>query len=176
MVVENRSRMSIVPWNSGIFAWQAATIMEEIAAHQPKLYAQLKKIGRARGTSRERETMKRVWNNIANETIDVGILEKSSRVCVLPIDVGWSDVGSWATLLEILSSNHDGNVVLADHIGVDTQSSLLFSEKRLIVTIGLRDIIVVDTGDAILVCHKDRAQDVKQIVEALKQQRKDKFL
>ncbi len=163
-------------WNSGIFAWRVATILREIETHQPKLYEQLRAIGRTLRTSRERETLKRVWKKIANETIDVGVLEKSERVAVTPIDVGWSDVGSWATLLEILPGNHEENVIIGEHIGVDTKASLLYSPNRLIATVGLSNMIVVDTGDAILVCPKDRAQEVKHLVEALKRDNKHKYL
>ncbi len=163
-------------WNSGIFAWQVSTLFEEFDQHLPTLHAQLQEIGDGLGTRDERETMTRTWKNIATETIDVGVMEKSTRVAVLPIDIGWSDVGSWATLLELLARNHDGNVVQGEHIGVDTQSSLIFSENRLIATVGLRDIIVVDTGDALLVCHKDRAQDVKKIVDELKQTKQERYL
>jgi mannose-1-phosphate guanylyltransferase len=103
-------------------------------------------------------------------------MEKSQRVAVLPIDVGWSDVGSWATLLDLLPADQETNVVVGDHIGVDTNSSLLYSPDRLIATVGLRDMIVVDTGDAILVCPKSRAQEVKHIVQALKKNNKDQYL
>ena len=163
-------------WNSGIFAWKISTLWEEYERYQPVLCEQLKKIGKGLGKPRERVTMKRVWNQIANETIDVGIMEKSQRVAVLPIDVGWSDVGSWATLLDLLPSDEKENVVVGEHIGVDTTSSLLYSPNRLIATVGLTDMIVVDTGDAILVCPKNRAQEVKHIVEALKQNNKHKYL
>lgn len=159
-------------WNSGIFVWQVAAILAEIAAHQKKLFAQLKQVARARG----RAAMQRVWKNIVTETIDVGILEKSTRVAVLPIDVGWSDVGSWATLLEILSGNADKNVMVGDHIVRDTKSSLLYSPHRLIATVGMSDVIIVDTEDAILVCPKDRAQEVKHLVEELKKNNLHKYL
>lgn len=163
-------------WNSGIFAWQVSTLFEEFARYLPTLSAQLNAIGMGWKKKQSRAAIDRVWKKIAPETIDVGIMEKSARVALLPMDVGWSDIGSWATLLELLGTNHDGNVVLANHIGVDTRASLMFSEKRLIATIGLRDIIVVDTGDAILVCPKDRAQDVKRIVEELKRGKREKYL
>lgn len=163
-------------WNSGIFAWKISILWEEYERYQPKLCEQLKKIGRALGTPRERATMARVWGSIANETIDVGIMERSQRAAVLPIDVGWSDVGSWATLLDLLPGNREGNVVVGEHIGVDTGSSLLYSPNRLIATVGLTDMIVVDTDDAILVCPKSRAQEVKHLVEALRKDNKHKYL
>ncbi len=163
-------------WNSGIFAWKISTLWEEYAHYQPKLCGQLKTIGKDLGTRREKSTVTRVWGKIANETIDVGIMEKSQRVVTLPIDVGWSDVGSWATLLDLLPSNRESNVVVGEHIGVDTTSSLVYSPNRLIATVGLKDMIVVDAGDAILVCPKSRAQEVKHLVEALRKNNKHKYL
>ncbi len=163
-------------WNSGIFAWQISTLLEEYEKFQPALHKQLDKIGRALGTPRAHSTLMRIWSSVPTETIDVGIMEKSQRAAVLPIDVGWSDVGSWATLLDLLPATLKSNVVVGDHVGVDTESSLLYSPNRLIATVGLSDMIVVDTDDAILVCPKSRAQEVKHLVEALKQNNKSKYL
>ncbi len=163
-------------WNSGIFAWKIATLWEEFARLQPALCRQLNRIGRALGSPRARTTFTRVWETIPTETIDVGIMEKSQRVAVLPIDVGWSDVGSWATLLDLLPASRETNVVVGEHVGVDTSSSLLYSPNRLIATVGLTDMIVVDTEDAILVCPKSRAQEVKHLVDALRQNNKVKYL
>ncbi len=163
-------------WNSGIFTWTIPTLWEEYNRLLPTLSGQLWEIGRAFGTSQAQAALERVWREIANETIDVGIMEKSKRVAVLPIDVGWSDVGSWATLLDLLPPNTEKNVVVGDHVGVDTNSSLLYSPNRLIATVGLENMIVVDTEDAILVCPKDRAQEVKHLVEALRKNNKHKYL
>jgi mannose-1-phosphate guanylyltransferase len=163
-------------WNSGIFAWKISTLWEEYARYQPELFAQLQTIGNALGTRRAKTTLARVWHTIKNETIDVGIMEKSQRVVTLPIDVGWSDVGSWATLLDLLPGDGNHNVVQGEHVGVDTTASLIHSSHRLIATIGLKDMIIVDTEDALLVCPKDRAQEVKRIVEWLSENRKQKYL
>jgi mannose-1-phosphate guanylyltransferase len=163
-------------WNSGIFVWKISTLLEEFAAHQPALHNQLKQMGRALGRRGGRAQFKRIWGQVADETIDVGIMEKSSRVAVLPIAVGWSDVGSWATLLDLLPGDAENNVVIGEHIGLHTSSSLLYSPNRLIATVGLKGMIVVDTGDAILVCRKEDAQKVKHIVEGLKQKNKHKYL
>ena len=102
-----------------------------------------------------------------NETIDFGIMEKSDRVAVVPMDVGWSDVGNWSSLLELLPSDRNQNVVIGDHIGVDTQSTLIYSSDRMIATVGLENMIVVDTGDVVLVCHREDAQKVKHLVDEL---------
>ncbi len=163
-------------WNSGIFTWQINTLWEEYDHLLPKICIPLKKIGRAMGTPRARTTLQRVWATVPTETIDIGIMEKSERVAVLPIDVGWSDVGSWATLLDLLPSNQEANVVVGDHVGVDTNSSLFYSPNRLIATVGLEDMIVIDTDDVILVCPKSRAQEVRHLVEALRRNNKHKYL
>ncbi len=163
-------------WNSGIFAWQLPTLWKEFGLHQPRLREQLMEIDHEMGTERFDVNLRRVWRGIANETIDVGIMEKSECVTVLPIDVGWSDVGSWATLLNLLPADLKANVVVGEHVGVDTGSSLLYSSGRLIATVGLSDMIVVDTDDALLICPKDRAQEVKHLVEALQKDNKVKYL
>ena len=163
-------------WNSGIFAWKLSTLWEEFQAYQPTLFEQLQQIGGALGTRREKSTVARVWSKIKNETIDVGIMEKSKRVVTLPIDVGWNDVGSWATLLDLLPRDANKNVVAGEHFGVDTTSSLIYAQNRLIATVGLQDILIVDSDDALLVCTKDRAQDVKHIVDLLKKEKKEKYL
>lgn len=163
-------------WNSGIFAWKISTLWEEYACYQPELFAQLQSIGQALGTRRGKTTLARVWRNIKNETIDVGIMEKSQRVVMLPMDVGWSDVGSWATLLDLLPGDDNHNVIVGEHVGVDTTASLIHTPHRLIATIGLKDMIIVDTQDALLVCPKDRAQEVKRIVELLSHNRKQRYL
>ena len=176
LTAERFVRSGEYAWNSGIFAWQLSTLWEEYKTHQPILFDQLQQIGKALGTRSEKATTARVWKTIRSETIDVGIMEKSKRVVTLPIDVGWSDVGSWASLLNLLPRDANKNVIAGEHIGIDTKSSLIYSPDRLIATVGIEGMIVVDTGDAILVCPKDRAQDVKTIVEVLRQSKKLKYL
>ena len=163
-------------WNSGIFAWRLSTLWEEFGLYQPRLREQLLNIGGEMGTEEYDANLRRVWGGIATETIDIGIMEKSQRITVLPIDVGWSDVGNWATLLDLLPADPRANVVVGEHVGVDTGSSLLYSSGRLIATVGLSDMIVVDTDDALLICPKDRAQEVKHLVEALRKDNKVKYL
>jgi mannose-1-phosphate guanylyltransferase len=96
-------------------------------------------------------------------------MEGAGDVAVIPVDIGWSDVGSWAALLDILSEDEAGNVVRGRHVGIDTQGTLVFGADRLVATIGLRDMIVVDTEDVVLICPADRAQDVKKIVDKLQE-------
>jgi mannose-1-phosphate guanylyltransferase len=163
-------------WNSGMFIWRASVILEEFRRYLPRLAGQLQEIAAARGTEGEAEAFVRVWRELESETIDVGIMEKSDRVAVLPLDVGWSDVGNWASLLTILPGDGNRNVVIGDHIGVETKNSLIYSNSRLIATVGLSDMIVVDTDDIVLVCHKADAQKVKGLVEELKKSQREKYL
>lgn len=163
-------------WNSGMFIWRASLILEEFERYLPKHIQQLREIAAARGIPNQAETFDRVWREMGSETIDVGIMEKSERVAVLPLDVGWSDVGNWASLLTILPGDGNQNVVIGDHIGVETKNSLIYSNGRLIATVGLSDMIVVDTDDIVLVCHKEDAQKVKHLVEELKKSQREKYL
>lgn len=163
-------------WNSGMFIFCTSVILDEFGRHLPKQARQLEEIAAARGTESQDVTFHKVWREMDNETIDVGIMEKSDRVAVLPLDVGWSDVGNWASLLTILPGDGNRNVVIGDHIGVDTKNSLIYSANRLIATVGLSDMIVVDTDDIVLVCHRADAQKVKHLVEELKKSQREKYL
>jgi len=159
-------------WNSGMFIWRVTDILAEMQRLMPELYAQLAEIDKHLGTDEEASTYQRVWPQIAKQTIDLGVMEHARNVAVLPVDIGWSDVGSWATLLDVLPADKDGNVVAGEVECVDTRHSLIYSSGRLIATIGLEDFIVVDTGDVTLICPKDRAQDVRIIVEHLQERGK----
>ncbi len=157
-------------WNTGYFAWTLDHILEEYRRQLPEMYAQLDEIVAARHTSSADTVMRRVWRQIQPTTIDVGIMEHADRVAVIPSDLGWSDIGSWATLLDILPRNEGSNVTLGQghHVGLDTSNSLIYSKGRLVATIGLENLIVVDTDDAILVLPKERAQDVSALVKELR--------
>jgi mannose-1-phosphate guanylyltransferase len=139
----------------------------------PELSAALSQIATARGTSQQDEVVERVWPGIRQETIDYGIMEGAHQVAVIPAEgLNWSDVGSWDSLFDVLPADEDGNIVMGGrHVGVNTNDSLVYvnQEHRLIVTIGVEDLVVVDTGDVLLVCQKDQAQKVRQVVNHLKQ-------
>lgn len=164
-------------WNSGMFVWKVERFLTELARTMPEFYQQLMSIEAALDTPDYDRVLHEVWPRVTNQTVDYGVMEKARDVAVIPAEFGWNDVGSWATLLEILESDQAGNVVRhAQHIGIDTQNTLIFGRDRLVATIGLRDMIVIDTGDAVLVCPQDRAQDVKTIVDELKRQGKQNYL
>lgn len=166
-------------WNGGIFVCRARDMLAEIERLLPDLARALAEIEAALDSDQAREVIARVWPTVPNITIDYGVMERADRVAVVPLDAGWSDVGTWSSLSDCLPSDAAGNVVLqGDHVALDTSGTIIYSHRadRVIATIGLHDFVVVDTGDALLICPKDRAQDVKKIVDTLKQQGREELL
>ncbi len=163
-------------WNSGMFVWKVATILREFEKLMPRFYAQLMDIDAALGTTEERAVLERVWPQVENETIDYGIMERADDVAVIPVDIGWSDVGDWTALSELLPADEEGNVVVGQHVGLDTTDCLIHGSRRLVTTIGLEDMIVVDTEDALLICPKERAQEVRDLVRKLKESGREECL
>lgn len=163
-------------WNSGIFIWRVDTILGEIERLMPKLHHQLLEIREALGSAEEPEVLERVWESVESKTVDYGIMEKAIKAAVLPTSVGWSDVGSWASLIELLPADAQGNVVVGDHLGLDTKGTLVVSPQRLVATIGVEDLVIVDTEDALLICSRDRTEDVKVLVAELQRKRREELL
>lgn len=149
-------------WNSGIFIWKASVFLEEAKKYLPDLFKQLTKISVPGDIAK-------VWPKIKPISVDYGIMEHSKRIALVPAYFEWSDLGSWDALQELLSKDKEGNVIQADSIDRDSKGICAFSRaNRLIATIGLKDLIIADTPDALLVCNKDKAQEVKEIVDKLK--------
>ncbi len=163
-------------WNSGIFVWQISRILDEMRNLLPELKAALDQIDGALDTPEARAVLEQVWPCIQPVTVDVGIMEKARRVVVIPISVGWNDVGSWKAVAEVTPADEQGNVILGEHVALDTEGTLIWGGKRLIAAIGLKDMVIVDTDDAVLICPKDRAQDVKVLVEMLRRENKRQYL
>lgn len=159
-------------WNSGMFVWKVENIFREFERQMPQLYGQLQKIGQAWDDPDRTETLAEIWPQIKPTTIDYGIMEDAQNVAVISArGLQWSDVGTWDSLFDVNQPNKDGNIVIGgQHIALDTHGSLVYvtQERRLIVTIGVDDLVVVDTGDVLLVCRKDQAQKVRQVVDHLK--------
>jgi len=155
-------------WNSGMFIWKVGRVMAEFARQMPAFYAQLQMVEEVLGTPRQEEVLAEVWPLVRKETIDYGVMEGATGVIVLPVDIGWSDIGDWAAIFQLHRPDESGNVVVgADHVGVGTSSCFIQGDRKLIATVGIEDAIVIDTADAILICARSRAQDVKLIVEQL---------
>ncbi len=163
-------------WNSGMFIWHVDQVLAEFGQQRPEMYHQLMMIADVLGTPDEACVLAEIWPQIEKISVDYAIMEGARDVAVIPVDIGWSDIGSWATLLDIIPGDEQGNVVTGHHLGIDTTGTLVRSEDRLAVTIGLEDMIVVDTDDALLICPRGRAQDVKAIVDWLKREGRDDLL
>jgi mannose-1-phosphate guanylyltransferase len=155
-------------WNSGMFIWRAARILEEYERQMPDFYAQLNSIRGALGTLGYASVLERVWPGVANLSIDYGVMEGARQVIVIPTEIGWTDIGSWGSLFELLPRDAANNVSVGSHISIDTQNTLVFGGKRLIATMGVNHLLVIDTDDALLVCSRAREQDVRAIIERLK--------
>ena len=164
-------------WNSGMFIWRVDAIMAEFQQQMPDLFTALQQLAPALGAPDESEAFQRYWMPLeGNVAIDYGVMEGAQSVAVFPVDLGWDDIGSWAALLDVLPKDEDGNVAHARHLHHDSSNVLVYSSDRLITTIGLKDMIVVDTHDAILVMPADRAQDVKKLIEALRADELEHYL
>lgn len=156
-------------WNSGIFIWQTSVIIDNFKRYLPRLYKTMLPISDCLGTDQEEEVINAIYPTLQNISIDYGILERSDEVVVLSGQFGWNDIGSWDALGAIFPPDDSGNIIKANHIGIDTHNSIIYGNGRLITTIGVDGFIIADTGDALMICPKDKAQSVKDIVELLKE-------
>ncbi len=155
-------------WNSGMFIWKVDRIMGEFKWQMPDLYARLMRIAETIGTDRYDAVLGELWPGIAKQTIDYGIMENAKRVIVLPADMDWLDVGTWNNLKTVLDSDEKGNSKSGDVVLWNSENSMVIGDKRLVAAIGLENMIIVDTPDALLVCDMARAGEVKALVEHLK--------
>ncbi len=155
-------------WNAGIFVWRVDAIRREIARHLPALDRGLSEIATAQGSEEEVQAIERVYRDLGKVSIDVGVMEKAQSVLALPTGaIGWSDVGDWAALAGLLPADATGNVVQATHTGIDTSNCFILSaqgKKRRIATLGISNLVIVETENTLLVIDKSRAQDVRQLV------------
>lgn len=156
-------------WNSGMFVWKVSKIIEDFKRYLPKVYEKLEQLSKYLGTEDELRQVKNIYPTIPSISIDYGIMERSCDVAVVPGDFGWNDVGSWDSLGAIYQTDKEGNIKRGECISIDTNNSIIYSDEKLIATVGINDLIVVSTKDAVMVCRKDKAQDVKKIVEKLKE-------
>jgi len=162
-------------WNAGMFVARPLVILDLFQDLAPKIYRRLKAI------QKQPQTLNQEYEKMENISFDYAIAEKAAaagkKVAVVPGDFAWSDVGNWKKLFEMLSRKEKENIIIGcEHYGVETSGCLIHGTERLVATVGLKDIIVVDTPDVVLVCHKDKAQEVKKIVETLKNKGKEKYL
>ncbi|NIB44473.1 mannose-1-phosphate guanylyltransferase/mannose-6-phosphate isomerase [Pseudomaricurvus alkylphenolicus] len=158
-------------WNSGMFLFKAGRYLEELKAHRPDILAACQEaMAQASVDADFVRPDKDAFLNCPDDSIDYAVMEKTSDAVVVPMDCGWSDVGSWSALWEVSPKDGNGNALRGDIITYDTHNCFVRSDSKLVATVGLKDIVVVESDDAIMVAAKDRVQEVKRIVEALKKE------
>jgi len=163
-------------WNSGMFVWRIDVFLEELRKHLPDIYS-----GIQRGVRFNKngvfEIDSKVYQSLSGISVDYGIMEKSDRTLVIPADIGWSDLGSWSTLAGVLKQDENGNVVVADGIYMQgVKNSLFYAKDKFIAGIGIEDLVVVSSGNAILICKKSNSQEVRNVVEFLSRENKEDLL
>lgn len=156
-------------WNSGMFVWKTETILEAFRKYLPGIYRMFVGTGLPVLADRPGKPVPtKNWHKLPAISIDYGILERADNVAAVAADIGWSDLGSWESLAEILAKDKQGNSLKGNIITLDCRDTLILSNTRLVAAVGVQDMIVIDTPDALLVCPKHRSQDVKKLVETLK--------
>lgn len=162
-------------WNLALFCWRCDAFLEELGRHGPRHLAGLRRVMAARRRGDEAAAA-RIYRSLPVDAVDYTVMERSDRLLLVPARFEWLDVGSWSDLAGLLRADAAGNVVEGDPILIDTRGSFISVPDKLVAVIGLQDLVVVDTPDALLVCPKSRAQDVKKVVEALERAKKTQYL
>lgn len=163
-------------WNSGMFIWKASTILAYMEKLLPDVYACLEKIGDAMNTPEEKKVIEEIYPTIPKISIDYGIMERADHVLVISGEFGWNDIGSLDMLSIMKDADENGNVGYGEQLLLDTHDCIIYGTDKMVAAVGVSDLIVVQTQDAVLICPKDRAQDVKTVVETLKEQGRDQYL
>jgi mannose-1-phosphate guanylyltransferase len=163
-------------WNSGMFVWSLDRILAEFLVQMPDFRGQLAELEELVGTSGYATALARLWPRVRKQTIDYGVMEKASGVVVIPAAFGWTDVGSWGSLRGLLPSDDAGNILIGHQVTLDTHRTLALGDKRLIATLGVSDLVIVDTDDALLICARGREEEVRQLVDRLKADGHDRWL
>jgi mannose-1-phosphate guanylyltransferase len=169
-------------WNAGMFFWRVSTFLENLKSFLPRTYDALEKVAEFIGTRNYERKLRAIYSKLQNISVDYAVLEPATRVegpprvFVIPADVGWSDIGSWAAVYELLANDSGENVIAGDGHTLDAQGNFLWSPSKFVAAIGVRDLVVVETPDALLICPRDRAQDVAKIVKWLEEEKRRKLL
>lgn len=154
-------------WNSGMFVWRADSIFGEMERHLPKIHAAFSGVTGAIGTAREADAVAEAYAASPHISIDYGVMERAEKVFVVPASFGWSDIGDWRAVYDLSEKNGHGNALHGNVIMHDSSRCLVQADRRLVVLVGIHDTVVVDTDDAILICNRESAQQVKNVVDYL---------
>ncbi len=163
-------------WNSGQFVWRVDVILKKLQHFLPDLCEELNKVDKAIGTQHYQTTLDQVYGLIRGISIDYGVMEKAEDVYIIPAKFGWSDIGSWDEVYKMSGKDDNGNTITGKVIQMDTKNTLIYTENRVIATVGVEDLLIVDTGDALLICKRGRSQEVKDIADYLKRKQMQEYL
>jgi mannose-1-phosphate guanylyltransferase len=169
-------------WNAGMFFWRASTFLESLDKHLPKTFAALESLAGSIGRRSYERELRAIYPKLQNISVDYAILEPATRqpgapsVFVIPAEVGWSDIGSWAAVYELLTKYPGDNILPRDGYALEASGNLVWSASKFVAAIGVNDLVVVETQDALLICPRERAQDVGKIVKWLEENRRKDLL
>jgi mannose-1-phosphate guanylyltransferase len=169
-------------WNAGMFFWRVSTFLDNLKRFLPKMHDALEKLAEFIGTRNYERKLRATYSKLQNISVDYAVLEPATRVegpprvFVIPAEVGWSDIGSWAAVYELLAKNSGENVIAGDGHTLDADGNFLWSPSKFVAAVGVRNLVVVETPDALLICPRDRAQDVGKIVKWLEEENLRKLL
>jgi mannose-1-phosphate guanylyltransferase len=163
-------------WNSGIFIMKARVILREIELHLPDLYEQLRDIGKTIGTQVYEQTLEHAYRIIRSISIDYGIMEKAGNVFVVKGDFGWSDVGSWDEVVRLTPRDADGNSLKGRVFSFDSKNNYIDAGNKVVAALGIEDLVVISTDDAILICKKGKSQEVKEVVDFIRRKQMNEYL
>lgn len=169
----------VYAWNSGMFVWKASVILDKFKEYISDIYEDLEKIGNAMNTESEKQTIEEVYPNIRKISVDYAIMEPSASkgdVLVIPGEFGWNDVGSWDMMDVLHDADENNNVLVGDIVAIDAKDTVMYSSGKTIAAVGVENLVIVETPDAIMVCPKDKAQDVKKIVDQLNEDNRTELL
>lgn len=169
-------------WNAGMFFWRVSTFLDNLQRHLPKTHAELEKLAAAIGTHSYEKKLRAIYPRLENISVDYAILERATQqpgpqqVFVIPAEIGWSDIGSWAAVYELLAKQPGENIFSGPGQALDASGNFLYSPGKFVAAIGVKDLVVVETADALLICPRERAQDVAKIVKHLENMRQNALL
>lgn len=154
-------------WNSGMFVWKVETILAELKKHLPELAQKIDTIAESMGTARERATLDELWPTLQTISIDYGVMEKANKFAIIPVDIGWNDVGNWEQYGSLFPADQDEVRCVGHHVGIGSSNIFVYNNtQRQVFTIGLDDVVVIEMDDKTVICHKDEVQRVKELAES----------
>jgi mannose-1-phosphate guanylyltransferase len=163
-------------WNSGMFVWRVSSILQAVERHLPDVYSELKSITPPLSETNSTSAIREAYSRIRSVSIDYGVMEHADNVLTVKADFDWNDIGSWSAVYDVLPKDINDNAVTGNAISIDSRQNYVHSPKRLTALVGVENLVIVDTDDALLVCARDKAQDVKRVVEDLEARNKKRIL